>query len=137
MATHPENASRRPPLKLAGVVFLILAALVAVYLVLGILYESLIHPLTIISTLPSAGGGAFLALLGTGTDTIRELSHWDKKALHNLKYFTWVEQQGKTSEDLGAMWEPDFWTETLGQAGEWDRLITQLNERTGVLKSLD
>jgi multidrug efflux pump len=47
---------------------LILAALVAVYLVLGILYESLIHPLTIISTLPSAGGGAFLALLGTGTD---------------------------------------------------------------------
>jgi multidrug efflux pump len=47
---------------------LILAALVAVYLVLGVLYESLIHPLTIISTLPSAGGGAFLALLGTGTD---------------------------------------------------------------------
>ena len=40
----------------------------AVYLVLGILYESLIHPLTIISTLPSAGGGAILALLVTGTD---------------------------------------------------------------------
>ena len=47
---------------------LILAALVAVYLVLGILYESLIHPLTIISTLPSAGGGAILALLVMGTD---------------------------------------------------------------------
>lgn len=42
---------------------LILAALVAVYLVLGMLYESLIHPLTIISTLPSAGGGALLALI--------------------------------------------------------------------------
>ncbi len=42
---------------------LILAALVAVYLVLGILYESLIHPLTILSTLPSAGVGAILALL--------------------------------------------------------------------------
>ena len=42
---------------------LILAALVAVYLVLGILYESLVHPLTIISTLPSAGVGALLALL--------------------------------------------------------------------------
>ena len=40
----------------------------AVYLVLGILYESLVHPLTIISTLPSAGGGAILALLITGTD---------------------------------------------------------------------
>lgn len=42
--------------------FLIIAAIVAVYLVLGILYESYIHPLTIISTLPSAGLGALLAL---------------------------------------------------------------------------
>ncbi len=53
---------------LANQPLLILAALVAVYLVLGILYESLIHPLTIISTLPSAGGGAILALLVTQTD---------------------------------------------------------------------
>jgi multidrug efflux pump len=48
--------------------YLILAALVAVYIVLGILYESLIHPLTILSTLPPAGVGAILALLITGTD---------------------------------------------------------------------
>lgn len=47
---------------------LILAAIVAVYLVLGILYESLIHPLTILSTLPAAGLGALLALNATGTD---------------------------------------------------------------------
>jgi multidrug efflux pump len=47
---------------------LILAAILAVYLVLGMLYESLIHPLTIISTLPSAGVGALLALLACGTD---------------------------------------------------------------------
>jgi multidrug efflux pump len=53
---------------LANQPLLILAALVTVYLVLGILYESLIHPLTIISTLPSAGGGALLALLATRTD---------------------------------------------------------------------
>ena len=53
---------------LANQPLLILAALVAVYLVLGILYESLVHPLTIISTLPSAGGGAILALLITRTD---------------------------------------------------------------------
>jgi len=46
---------------------LILAALVSIYLVLGILYESFIHPLTIISTLPTAGLGALLALLATGT----------------------------------------------------------------------
>ncbi len=48
--------------------YLIFAALVAVYIVLGILYESLIHPLTILSTLPPAGVGAMLALLLTGTE---------------------------------------------------------------------
>ena len=47
---------------------LLLAALIAVYLVLGILYESLVHPLTIISTLPSAGVGALLAMIVTGTE---------------------------------------------------------------------
>jgi cysteine synthase A len=76
-------------------------------------------------------------LLGAGTDTLRELSYWDKKALHNLKYFTWVEQQGKTSEELNALWDPDFWTETFAQAAEWDRLITEFNERTGLLQALD
>jgi multidrug efflux pump subunit AcrB len=47
---------------------LILTALIAVYLVLGMLYESLIHPLTILSTLPSAGLGALLAMLVTGDE---------------------------------------------------------------------
>ncbi len=47
---------------------LILAALIAVYLVLGMLYESLVHPITILSTLPSAGVGALAALLLTGTE---------------------------------------------------------------------
>ncbi|MBV9620591.1 MAG: multidrug efflux RND transporter permease subunit [Gammaproteobacteria bacterium] len=53
---------------LANQPLLILSALVAVYLVLGILYESLVHPLTILSTLPSAGGGALLALALSGMD---------------------------------------------------------------------
>ena len=47
---------------------LIAAALISIYIVLGVLYESLLHPLTIISTLPSAGLGALLALLITGTE---------------------------------------------------------------------
>ena len=47
---------------------LILAALLAVYIVLGVLYESYIHPITILSTLPSAGVGAILALLACNTD---------------------------------------------------------------------
>ncbi|MGO9953282.1 MAG: multidrug efflux RND transporter permease subunit [Dissulfurispiraceae bacterium] len=53
---------------LANQPMLIFAALFAVYIVLGILYESYVHPITIISTLPSAGVGALLALLMTGTD---------------------------------------------------------------------
>ena len=53
---------------LANEPWLILAALVTVYIVLGVLYESYIHPLTILSTLPSAGVGAILALLLTQTD---------------------------------------------------------------------
>ena len=48
--------------------WLILAAIVCVYIVLGVLYESFIHPLTILSTLPSAGVGALLALMMTGSD---------------------------------------------------------------------
>jgi multidrug efflux pump len=52
---------------LASEPLLILAALIAVFIVLGMLYESLVHPLTILSTLPSAGVGAILALLLTGT----------------------------------------------------------------------
>jgi multidrug efflux pump subunit AcrB len=53
---------------LANEPILILAALLTVYIVLGVLYESLIHPVTILSTLPSAGVGALVALLFTGTD---------------------------------------------------------------------
>ncbi|GAC1421649.1 MAG: efflux RND transporter permease subunit [Acidobacteriaceae bacterium] len=51
---------------LANQLWLILAAVVAVYIVLGILYESMIHPITILSTLPSAGIGALIALMVTG-----------------------------------------------------------------------
>jgi multidrug efflux pump len=53
---------------LANEPWLILAAIITVYIILGVLYESYIHPITILSTLPSAGMGAFLALLLTGTE---------------------------------------------------------------------
>ncbi len=52
----------------SGTLWLILAAIVTVYIVLGVLYESYIHPVTILSTLPSAGVGALLALMLTGND---------------------------------------------------------------------
>jgi multidrug efflux pump len=53
---------------LAGEPWLILAAVVTIYIVLGMLYESVVHPLTILSTLPSAGVGALLALMAFGED---------------------------------------------------------------------
>jgi hypothetical protein len=53
---------------LTNQLWLILAAVVCVYIVLGVLYESYVHPLTILSTLPSAGVGALLALMVTGND---------------------------------------------------------------------
>ena len=53
---------------LGNEILLILAALITVYIVLGVLYESFIHPVTILSTLPSAGVGALLALIVTGHD---------------------------------------------------------------------
>ncbi len=75
-------------------------------------------------------------LQGTGVDWIKELGYRDRKALHNLKYFTWVEQQGKTVEELDALWEPAFWDEVFAQVPVWDKLIQEFNDQTGLLKKL-
>ena len=64
---------------------------------------------------------------------MRELTYPQRKALHNLKYFTWVEQQQRTVQDLNRLWDPDFWVETFAQADTWDRLIRDFNRRTGLL----
>ena len=63
-----QGTARAFQASLASQPWLILAALIAVYIVLGVLYESYVHPLTILSTLPSAGVGALLALLAFGTE---------------------------------------------------------------------
>jgi multidrug efflux pump len=63
-----QGAAQAFRASLSNELLLILAAVVAVYIVLGVLYESYIHPITILSTLPSAGMGALLALMLTGTD---------------------------------------------------------------------
>jgi cysteine synthase len=75
-------------------------------------------------------------LLGQKTDHVRELGYRDRKALHNLKYFTWVEQQGKTADELRALWDPAFWEARWEEARGWDALIDAFNARTGVLKSM-
>ncbi|OFZ85043.1 MAG: pyridoxal-5-phosphate-dependent protein subunit beta, partial [Bdellovibrionales bacterium RIFOXYD1_FULL_44_7] len=74
-------------------------------------------------------------LRGVAIDNMRELNYYDQKALHNLKYFTWVEQQGRTVEELHQLWDPNLWDEKLSQLKEWDKLIEQFNQRSGVLKT--
>jgi len=74
-------------------------------------------------------------LLGAGIDHMLELGYWDRKRIHNLKYFTWVEQQGKTVEELDAQWyDDDYWTTHFHAWEEWDERITEFNDRTGLLE---
>lgn len=70
-------------------------------------------------------------LHGIAADTMRELTYADRKTLHNFKYFTWVEQQGRDVDDLRQLWDPDFWTETFAQVDAWDRQIEEFNRRVG------
>jgi len=77
-------------------------------------------------------------LQGIVTDHVRELTHFDRRALHNLKYFTWVEQQGRSVEELEELWDEDFWEDIFSeeQVREWDELIRRFNERTGLLREM-
>ena len=73
-------------------------------------------------------------LRGQSTDHMEELTEQGRKRIHNLKYYTWVEQQGKDAEELNAQWDdPGYWT-SIPQYGEQiDRLIEQFNERVGLV----
>lgn len=74
-------------------------------------------------------------LMNIGIDWMLELSYWDKRRMHNLKYFTWIEQRGKDLEELDRQWYDDnYWKEKFRSYREWDRLIREFNERTGLLK---
>jgi len=73
-------------------------------------------------------------LLGAGIDHLLELSYWDRKRMHNLKYFTWVEQLGKSVEELDAQWEdPTYWTSKWATWKDLDQRIREFNDRTGLL----
>ncbi|MCD4832479.1 MAG: pyridoxal-phosphate dependent enzyme [Bacteroidales bacterium] len=73
-------------------------------------------------------------ILGCTIDYTKELNYYDKKAIHNLKYFTWVEQQEKEVEDLNQLWnDREIWDKQFNQLNRWDELINEFNERTGLL----
>lgn len=76
-------------------------------------------------------------LLGQSIDNMEELSYYGRKRIHNLKYYTWVEQQGKTYEEIQAQWYDDnYWTRIPRMADEIDTLIDEFNAKTGLLHDM-
>ena len=77
-------------------------------------------------------------MLGVKTDSMQELTYADRKRVHNLKYYTWVEQQGKDFHELNDLWydTKNTWDAVHAQNGELDELINEFNEATGLLKNL-
>jgi cysteine synthase A len=74
-------------------------------------------------------------MTGISIDHMLELNYWDKKRIHNLKYFTWVEQLGKDVEELDKQWyDENYWYEKYQSHKEWDVLIREFNEKTGLLE---
>ncbi len=74
-------------------------------------------------------------LTAVSIDHMLELNYYDKRRIHNLKYFTWIEQQGKDLSELDAQWHdvPEYWQTIHQQADQIDRLIREFNDRTGLL----
>ena len=69
-------------------------------------------------------------LMGQGLDHVQELDYYDRKRVHNLKYYTWVEQQGKTYDEIQAQWyDPNYWTGIQAMADPIDVMIEAFNER--------
>lgn len=75
------------------------------------------------------------SLQGEGTDNMLELTYPERKRVHNLKYYTWVEQQGRTAEELNDQWynQDETFLAVQKQADEIDALIDDFNKRTGLL----
>ncbi len=69
-------------------------------------------------------------LLGENTDNMLECNEQDRRRIHNLKYYTWVEQQGRIYEEIQAQWhDADYWTSVQRQAPEIDALIDEFNAK--------
>ena len=74
------------------------------------------------------------SLLGIKTDYMEELSYQAKKRIHHLKYFTWVEQQGKDVKELDRQWyDKNYWSDVHKLTPKIDDLITSFNEKTGLI----
>ena len=86
-------------------------------------------------TSENAAADYAVSLLGESTDNLLDLTIQERKRIHNLKYYTWVEQQGKTTEELNDQWynqERNFLA-VQKQADAVDELINEFNQKTGLL----
>jgi len=73
-------------------------------------------------------------LMGQDVAYMEELTYPAAKRVHNLKYYTWVEQQGRTYQEIQDQWyKKDYWTSVHGQADAIDALIEEFNAETGLL----
>jgi cysteine synthase A len=69
-------------------------------------------------------------LMGQSRANVQELDYYQRKRIHNLKYYTWVEQQGKTYDEIQAQWyDPDYWTGIQAMADPIDEMIESFNSR--------
>lgn len=76
-------------------------------------------------------------LRGLAIDNMEELTYYGRKRIHNLKYYTWVEQQGKTYAEIQKQWDDDqYWESIPACADQIDALIEEFNAKTGLLKAL-
>jgi len=68
------------------------------------------------------------SVLHQNIDFFKELTYYERKAIHNLKYFTWVEQQGKTYTEITEQWNPEYWSDLFeNEVGYFDKLIEEFN----------
>lgn len=75
-------------------------------------------------------------LLSQNIEWILELSYYDKRRIHNLKYFTWIEQRGKRVEELEEQWnDENYFKIRFNSFKIWDELIKEFNERVGIIKN--
>ncbi len=71
-----------------------------------------------------------ICLINQSIDYMKELNYYDKKTIHNLKYFTWIEQQGKSVDELNAQWyDENYWEERYSTVELWDQLIEEFNRK--------
>ena len=77
----------------------------------------------------------YRCILGQKIDFMQELTYWDKRRIHNLKYFTWIEQQGRSLDELNEQWydHDEYWGKIHSLTPKIDKIIREFNERVGLI----